>query len=131
MLSGGWPTRSPSTQVQNQSSKMAAAISSFSSGSRALALALIANDDTNRLLVCSSADGRTWSASTQVPDQASKAAPSLAVYDDKLWLAFVANNSTNQLLVCSSADGRTWSASTQVPDQESKAAAPALVGLQG
>jgi hypothetical protein len=41
-------------------------------------LAFVANNSTNQLLVCSSADGQTWSANTGVANQATKAAPALA-----------------------------------------------------
>jgi hypothetical protein len=67
-------------------------------------------------------DGQARSQSTPVQGQASKAAPAVAVFQNKLWVAFVANNATNDLLVCSSADGRAWSQSTPVQEQASKAA---------
>ena len=58
-------------------------------------------------------------------NQSSKAAPALAVFENKLWIAFVANDASNQLLVSSSADGSDLEPSTQVQHQSSKAA-PAL-----
>ncbi|HEY1320302.1 MAG TPA: hypothetical protein VGF32_08640 [Streptosporangiaceae bacterium] len=115
----------PSTQVGNESSKRAPAISFISSGPRGFTLGFVANDASNQLLVSQSADGKTWSPNAQVQSQSSKAAPALAVFENKLWIAFVANDASNQLLVSHSADGTTWSPSTQVQHQSSKAA-PAL-----
>ena len=61
-------------------------------------------------------------------NQSSKAAPALAVFDNRLWIAFVANDASNQLLVSHSAGGKTWSPSAQVQNQSSKAT-PALLAL--
>jgi hypothetical protein len=91
-------------------------------------IAFVANNASNQLLVSHSADGVTWSPSTQVQNQKSHAKPALAVFDSKLWIAFVANNASNQLLVSHSAHGHNWSPSTEVQNQSSKAA-PALLGL--
>ena len=115
----------PSTQVGNESSKRAPAISFVSSGPQGFTLGFVANDASNQLLVSHSADGQSWSPSTQVQNQSSKAAPALAVFENKLWMAFVANDASNQLLVSQSADGVSWKPSTQVQHQSSKAA-PAL-----
>ena len=67
----------PSTQVGNESSKRAPAISFISSGPQGFTLGFVANDAGNRLLVSQSADGKTWSPSTQVQNQSSKATPAL------------------------------------------------------
>src|SRR5215470_16683042 len=115
----------PSSQVGNESSKRAPAISFINSGPQGFTLGFVANDASNQLLVSHSADGQTWSPNTHVQNQASKAAPALAVFDGKLWIAFVANNASNQLLVSESAGGKNWSPSTQVQNQSSKAP-PAL-----
>jgi hypothetical protein len=115
----------PSTQVGTESSKRAPAISFIGSGPQGFTLGFVANDASNQLLVCHSADGKTWSSNTQVQNQSSKAAPALAELQNKLWIGFVANDASNQLLVCHSADGQSWSPSTQVQKQSSKAA-PAL-----
>ena len=115
----------PSTQVANESSKRAPAISFASSGPQGFTLGFVANDASSQLLVSHSADGKTWSPNTQVQNQSSKAAPALAVFDNKLWMAFVANDTSSQLLVSHSGDGQSWSPSTQVQKQSSKAA-PAL-----
>ena len=115
----------PSTQVGNESSKRAPAISFVSSGPHGFTLGFVANDAGNQLLVSHSADGKTWSANTQVQNQSSKAAPALAEFENKLWMAFVANDATNQLLVSHSADGQSWSPSTPVQHQSSQAT-PAL-----
>jgi hypothetical protein len=95
-----------------------------------LYLTFIANNNTNQLLACYSKDGSNWSRSTAVQGQASRAAPALAVFQNKLWVAFVANNATSDLLVCSSANGQAWSRSTAVQGQASKAA-PAILGRDG
>ena len=73
--SGNGQTWNPSTQVQDQSSKMAPALAAWQDK---LWLAFVANNSTNQLLVCNSADGQTWSPSTGVANQATKAAPALA-----------------------------------------------------
>ncbi len=95
-----------------------------------LHLTFVANNNTNQLLACYSKDGSNWSPSTPVQGQASKAAPALAVFQNKLWVAFVANNATSDLLVSSSANGQAWSRSTPVQGQASKAA-PAILGRDG
>src|SRR6266480_55314 len=115
----------PSTQVGNESSKRAPAISFVSSGPQGFTLGFVANDASNQLLVSHSADGQSWGPNTQVQNQSSKAPPALAVFDNRLWIAFVANDATNQLLVSHSAGGKTWSPSSEVQNQSSKAA-PAL-----
>ena len=123
--SGNGKNWQPSTQVGNESSTRAPAISFVSSGPQGFTLGFVANDASNQLLVSHSADGQSWSPSTQVQNQSSKAAPALAVFDNRLWIAFVANDASNQLLVSHSAGGKNWSPSTQVQNQSSKAA-PAL-----
>ena len=126
--SGDGKNWQPSSQVGNESSKRAPAISFISSGPQGFTLGFVANDASNQLLVSHSADGKTWSANTQVQNQSSKAAPALAVFDSRLWIAFVANDTSNQLLVSHSAGGKTWSPSIQVQNQKSMAA-PALLAL--
>jgi hypothetical protein len=69
---------SPATQVTNpanQTTKLAPALAAWDNK---LWLAFVANNETNDLLVCSSADGKTWSNTTQVTNPAAKAAPALA-----------------------------------------------------
>ena len=41
-------------------------------------------------------------------------APSLTVFNNKLWVAFIADNAGNDVLVCSSPDGQNWSGNTQI-----------------
>ena len=67
----------PSTQVGNESSKRAPAISFVSSGPQGFTLGFVANDASNQLLVSHSAGGKTWSPSIQVQNQSSKATPAL------------------------------------------------------
>jgi hypothetical protein len=112
----------PSTQVGNESSKRAPAISFVSSGPQGFTLGFVANDTSNQLFISRSPDGQSWGPNTQVQNQSSKAAPALAVFENKLWIAFVANDATNQLLLSHSAGGKNWSPSTQVQNQSSKAA---------
>ena len=69
-------------------------------------VAFVSNDASKKVLVCSSVDGRNWTGNTQVHGESSKAAPSLALFSNRLWLAFIANNSSNKVLVCSA--GGTW-----------------------
>ena len=97
-------------------------------------LAFVANDNSNNLLTSHSTIGQEWSDNSLVqnPDQSqsSKAAPALAVFQDKLWIAFVANSTTNQLLISNSRDGQHWSDNSQVknPNQSQLSkAAPALL----
>jgi hypothetical protein len=126
--SGNGTNWKPSTQVGSESSKRAPAAAFVSSGPQGFTLGFVANNASNQLLVSHSADGVAWSPNTQVQNQSSKAAPALAVFDNKLWIAFVANNASNQLLVSRSAHGHNWSPSTEVQNQSSKAA-PALLGV--
>jgi len=77
-----------------------------------LYVAFIANDPSNRILVCSSADGTTWTDNTFI-NQYSNFSPSLTVFNNKLYVAFIATNNGG-ILVCSSADGTTWTANTAI-----------------
>jgi hypothetical protein len=47
-------------------------------------VAFVANNATSDLLVCSSANGQSWSPSTPVQGQASKAAPAILGRDGTL-----------------------------------------------
>ena len=44
----------------------------------------------------------------------SKWAPSMAVFNGRLYVAFISNDANNQLLGCSSADGANWSANEPI-----------------
>ena len=95
-------------------------------------LAFVANNDTNRLLVSNSADGKKWQPSTQVGNESSKRSPAISFVSSGpqgFTLGFVANDASNQLLVSRSADGKSWSPNTQVQNQSSKAA-PALAEFE-
>ena len=116
---------------QSQSSKAAPALAVFQNK---LWIAFVANDASNQLLICNSGNGQDWSDNSQVKNpnqsQSSKAAPALAVFQNKLWIAFVASNNTNQLLICNSGNGQDWSDNSQVknPSQsQSSKASPALL----
>ena len=127
--SGNGKNWEQSKQVGGQSSKLAPAISFFPIQSRIYALAYVADNATKTLLTSYALEAGGWSPDTEVQGQSSKAAPALAVFDNKLWIVFVANNNSNELLVCSSSDGQNWSSSTEV--QQSSKAAPAIFGLDG
>ena len=80
-------------------------------------------------MLLSSADGTHWSGNTSI-GATSKSAPSLAVFNGKLWAAFIANNATNTVLLCSSADGTHWSGNTGF-GETSNGAAPSLTVFDG
>lgn len=105
--------------IPRQSSKAAPSIAAFANR---LWAAFVANNSSNQLLVCSSADGQIWTDNTLVHGELSKTAPSMAVFNNRAWVAFIANNSTNQVLVSSSADGQTWTGNTLVHGESSKTA---------
>ena len=91
-------------------------------------MAIVANNNSNQLLIASSPDGTSWSGFPQVPGS-SKAAPALAVFNGQLFMAIVANNSSNNVLVASSPDGASWSGFNLV-NQNSRTA-PALAAFNG
>ncbi len=94
-----------------------------------LYMAFVADNDSNQLLLCSSADGLTWSANTRI-GQASKTAPSLALSGNRLLVAFVAYHEASELLVSWSDDyGQTWSGNVNT-GQFSKTA-PSLAAFNG
>lgn len=107
-----------------------AATSQFSSVAPSLAalngriyMAFLSNDPSNRLLVMSSPDGKTWTGGTPT-NQYSSAAPSLAFFNGQLHMAFVANDPSGRLLVMSSGNGTTWTGGT--PSGQTSLVAPAL-----
>ena len=95
-----------------------------------MATAFTSNDYSQKVLVCSSADGRTWMPNTTLGGESTKFAPSLATFIGRLWLAFTSNNNTQSVQVCSSADGTTWTPSVRV-GQESTKFAPSLATFNG
>jgi len=124
----------------NQASGFAPSLAFFNCR---LYVAFIANNSGQNVLVCSSADGMSWEplngAGETNPDinQASGSAPSLAVFNGRLYVAFIANNSGQNVLVCSSADGMSWEplngAGETNPDinQASNGSAPSLAAFNG
>lgn len=123
VVNGVWvDSWTPSRRVAGQSSPFAPALTLF--GQRYL-MVYVANNDSRRLLVTTSADGATWSPSRQIAGQSSRRAPSVTVHRGRLFVAYVANNDSSSLLVTDSSDGVTWSASRRVGDQAS-ADAPAI-----
>jgi hypothetical protein len=79
-----------------------------------LYVAFIANNSGQNVLVCSTANGLNWEPLDGTPGsnpdigQASTSAPSLAVFNGRLYIAFVANNSGQNVVVCSTSDGKSW-----------------------
>jgi hypothetical protein len=121
-------------KVGHESSKTAPTLSYFHSGPQPCALGFIADNSYNSVLTSYSGNGQDWSVNRPVKNpsqsQSSKAAPALAVFQNRLWIAFVANGPSNQLLVCNSGNGQDWSDNSQVknPSQsQSSKAAPALL----
>ena len=116
--SDGGMTWAPSIQVtEAQASKTAPALCTFGNGS--LALAYVANDGSNQLLVTISNDGgKKWTPPVKVTGQSSKKAPALSALDGSLVVAYVANNASDDLLFTTSRDGgKTWSPSATVGGQ--------------
>ena len=94
-------------------------------------LAFVSNNDTNRLLVSNSGDGKNWQPSTQVGNESSKRSPAISFVSSGpqgFTLGFVANDASNQLLVSHSAGGKNWSPSGEVQNQSSRAT-PAILAL--
>jgi hypothetical protein len=111
--------------IQKQSSKHGPSLAAFNNR---LWAAFVANNNSDQLLVCSSADGQIWTDNTLVHGELSKTAPSMAVFNNRAWIAFMADNSTNQVLVSSSADGQNWTANSLVHGESSKTA-PSLAAF--
>src|SRR5205085_2901327 len=93
-----------------------------------LYLAWVADDPSDTLAVCSSADGTTWSAADDIGQQ-SQVGPSLAVFNGRLYVAFIGTQTSNRVLVCSSADGAIWPAN--VDSKQSSQFAPSLTAFDG
>jgi hypothetical protein len=111
-----WPPVSSTTNT-NQTSQLGPALAVFNNR---LYVAFISNDNSNRVLVCSSPDGSTWSTRATFINQTSKFTPSLAVFNNRLYVAFISNDNSNRVLLCSSPDGSTWSTSVTFIAQYSK-----------
>ena len=88
----------------------------------------IANNSGNAVLMSCSADGVNWTNNTDI-NQSSKFAPSLAVFNNRVYVAFIANNPGNAVLVCSTSDGVNWTNNTDI-NQSSKFA-PSLAVFNG
>jgi hypothetical protein len=95
-----------------------------------LYMAFRSNDPTNRLLVMSSSDGKTWTGGTAT-GQTSPTTPALALDSSNgyLYMAFQSNDPTNRLLVMSSSDGKTWTGGT--PSGQTSQDGPALASFNG
>jgi hypothetical protein len=110
---------SANTLVAGQKSEWSPAVATFKNK---LWVAFVSDNSYRELLICSSTDGKNWTANTRV-NQSSKAAPSLCVFDNKLWL------SSKRILICSSSDGRSWSGNTVI--NESSKDGPSLCAFKG
>lgn len=122
-------TWTPSVPI-NQTSPFTPSLAFFNGS---LFVAFITNDldsatgvPSNRIFLCSTTDGVSWSDATFF-NQYSKCAPSLAVWNGKLHIAFVANDASNSLLVYFSStpdDPKSWTAT--VVTHQTSANAPSL-----
>jgi len=120
-------------KVAGQSSKTAPSLCSFlmpksgTLGVPALAMAYVANNDSNQLLLTTSTDGYHWSNPILVGGQSSEMAPALSTngggsLNPGLVLAYVASNGSNDLYVTTPGAGTTWSTGVRVGSYTSKAA---------
>lgn len=129
-------TWTPSVPI-NQTSPFTPSLALFNG---ILYAAFITNDvdsatgvPSNRIFLCSTTDGVSWSAATFF-NQYSKYAPSLAVWNGKLRIAFVANSPSNTLLVYHSStpdDPTSWSATVATNQTSANAPSLAAYGPQG
>ena len=110
----------PTTKTDPETTSTGPALAAFNGS---LWVAFIANNSSNQVLVCSSADGENWSSNSLVSNAASAYAPALTAFDGKLRLAFVQGDATVQ--VSSSPDGLAWSTTPLFAGVTSQAA-PAL-----
>jgi hypothetical protein len=96
----------------------------------------LANDDTNRLLICSApADLSSRFSSTnliqssnQTQSGQSNQAPCLTVFRENLWVAFISNDGNKEILLCQAENDNatTWSDNRAIPNQSSQGS-PSLV----
>lgn len=66
---------------------------------------------SNRIFVCSTSDGVTWTAASFF-NRHSKCAPALAAWGDNLYLGYISNDPTNRILVCSYSEQKGWGLDT-------------------
>jgi predicted cupin superfamily sugar epimerase len=92
----------------------------------------VANNSSNSVLICSSANGATWTDNTRLNQAAQGGtAPALAAFNGQLWACFVANNSSNDILICSSPNGLAWSNNTRLNQAGKGNSSPALAIFNG
>jgi hypothetical protein len=117
---GGGDPFGPPTYI-NQTSQCGPSLAVFNDR---LYVAFVANDPSNRLLLCSSPDGATWSTGATVYiKQQSEASPALAVFNNELYVAFL--GIAQGIYLSSSPDGFTWPNSSNSSYSQSEFA-PAL-----
>ena len=97
--------------------------------------AFIADNGSNDILAASSPDGVTWTPSVPI-NQTSPFAPSLVLFDGKLYAAFISDDvdsatgvPSHRILLCWTTDGVSWSSATFF-NQSSKCA-PSLAVWNG
>jgi flagellar biosynthesis regulator FlaF len=96
--------------------------------STTLSTVFVSNDNKNRLLISTSADGARWSGNALVGGEQSSAGPAIASFNNRLWTAFISNDNKD-ILVRSSSDGSNWTSSIKV-GQSSKDM-PSLCAFNG
>jgi hypothetical protein len=116
----GGTTWSGSTLVGSQKSKTAPVLYDSCEDAAYTVMAYVANNSGDHLLVTTTTNGTSWSASSEVGNgQSSGLAPALAdnacaATSLEYVMTYVANNSNHHLLATTSTNGTTWSASTKV-----------------
>jgi hypothetical protein len=70
------------------------------------------HDQDSNILNCSPDDGVTWPRNVPLKlggyVQSSRTAPSLAVFENKLWLAYTSNVLNGRILLTATGDGQEW-----------------------
>jgi hypothetical protein len=125
-------TWTPSVPI-NQTSPFTPSLAFFNGS---LYVAFITDDEdsatgvpSNRIFLCSTTDGVTWSDATFF-NLHSKCAPSLAVWNNSLCVAFVANDPTDTLYVYTSSNpSKPASWSQTVATKQTSANAPSLAAF--
>jgi hypothetical protein len=107
---------------------------------KGLAIAFISNDDGNNVLVSSSLNGSSWSVNLDMNQASNGSAPSLAVFNRRLWAAFIANDGGQNVLICTSTDSVIWTSDPSNPSptstnidigQASNGSSPSLAVFDG
>lgn len=92
-------------------------------------IAYVADNGTNDIWICSSADGVTWNASDNYgTGQAANnnTYPSLTVFANNLWLGYIATGVQTNVSVCASSNGINWNSPTAIEWETQGGLSPAL-----